>query len=94
MQKDKNYIIKKYIELGNYHKNDIAIVIVANVDGKTKQYDDYENASVLSEYYTLDEFETISQTIKNLDMKFFVFLVKNHLWILSLIINLLHKNRC
>lgn len=73
MQKDKNYIIKKYIELGNYHKNDIAIVIVANVDGKTKQYDDYENASVLSEYYTLDEFETISQTYKKLGYEVFCF---------------------
>ena len=59
-------IIDVYRNLEHNYKNEILIVLVANVEGKTNDYDDYENTSVLSEYYTLDEFENISITYKKL----------------------------
>lgn len=59
-------IINNYISIEKNYKNHILIVLVANVEGKTTINDDYENTSVLSEYYTLDEFETISITYKKL----------------------------
>ena len=58
-------IIDVYRNLERNYKNEILIVLVANVEGKTNDYDDYESTSVLSEYYTLDEFENISITYKN-----------------------------
>lgn len=66
MNRDICEIIDIYRKLEHTHRNELLIVLVANVDGKTKEYDDYENTSVLSEYYTLDEFETISKTYKKL----------------------------
>lgn len=59
-------IIDVYRNLEHNYKNEILIVLVANVEGKTNDYDDYESTSVLSEYYTLDEFENISITYKKL----------------------------
>ena len=47
-------------------RSEISLVLVANVEGKTSEYDDYSDTSVLSEYYTLDEYELISTTYKKL----------------------------
>lgn len=47
-------------------RSDLLLVLVANVEGKTKEFDDYSNTSVLSEYYTLNEYELISGTYKRL----------------------------
>ena len=62
--------IKKYIkDFQNIEENQrskLLIVLVANVDGETQNYDDYQNTSVLSEYYTLDEYENLSVSLKKL----------------------------
>lgn len=47
-------------------RSEILLVLVANVEGKTSEYDDYFDTSVLSEYYTLNEYELISATYKKL----------------------------
>lgn len=47
-------------------RSEILLVLVSNVEGKTSEYDDYSETSVLSEYYTLDEYELISTTYKKL----------------------------
>ena len=65
--------IENYIKLEQCYRREIALIIVANVEGKTIEYDDYENTSVLSEYYTIDEFETISTTYKKLGYEVFCF---------------------
>lgn len=49
----------------NFRSN-LLLVLVANVEGKTNEFDDYSNTSVLSEYYTLTEYELISETYKKL----------------------------
>lgn len=59
-------IIDDYRKIEFDNRKKILLILVANVDGKTDEYDDYESTSVLSEYYTFDEFETISRTYKNL----------------------------
>ena len=62
--------IKKYIkDFQNIEENKrskLLIVLVAKVDGETQNYDDYQNTSVLSEYYTLDEYENLSVSLKKL----------------------------
>lgn len=62
--------IKKYIkDFQNIEENQrskLLIVLVAKVDGETQNYDDYQNTSVLSEYYTLDEYENLSVSLKKL----------------------------
>lgn len=66
----QNEIIKKqidyYIELTEQYNSSLTLVLVANVEGKTTVFDDYQNTSVLSEYFTLGEFETLSRTYKKL----------------------------
>ena len=52
----KNYI-KNFQNIEENQRSKLLIVLVANVDGETQNYDDYQNTSVLSEYYTLDEYE-------------------------------------
>lgn len=49
----------------NYRSN-LLLVLIANVEGKTNGFDDYSNTSVLSEYYTLIEYELICETYKKL----------------------------
>lgn len=74
LQKDESNMnindIKKYIkDFQNIEENQrskLLIVLVANVDGETQNYDDYQNTSVLSEYYTLDEYENLSVSLKKL----------------------------
>ena len=58
--------IDRYIKLGEGFSSKLIIILVANVNGKTSDYDDYKNSSVLSEYYTLNEFETLSTTYQKL----------------------------
>ena len=58
--------IEKYIKFEEQHRNSILIVLVANVEDKTLIVDDYSSDSLLSEYYTLDEFEIISTNYKKL----------------------------
>lgn len=74
LQKDESNMnindIKKYIkDFQNIEENQrskLLIVLVAKVDGETQNYDDYQNTSVLSEYYTLDEYENLSVSLKKL----------------------------
>lgn len=73
MDRDIRQIIDLYIKLEQAHKGEILLILVANVEGKIPEYDDYENTSVLSEYYTIDEFETISKTYKKLGYEVFCF---------------------
>lgn len=61
-----NMLINDYIALEKQHRNDLLLILVANVDGLTSEYDDYQSTSVLSEYYTLEEFETFSITYKKM----------------------------
>lgn len=58
--------INIYQEKERSQCSNLLIVLVANVDGKTNRFDDYQNTSVLSEYYTLDEFEMLSSTLKKM----------------------------
>lgn len=73
MDKKIKNIIEKYITFEKSFNQKLAIVIVANVESLTQNFDDYENTSVLSEYYTVDEFETISITYKKLGYEVFCF---------------------
>lgn len=74
LQKDESNMnindIKKYIkDFQNIEENQrskLLIVLVAKVDGETQNYDDYQNTSVLSEYYTLDEYENLSVSLKKI----------------------------
>lgn len=74
LQKDESNMnindIKKYIkDFQNIEENQrskLLIVLVAKVDGETQNYDDYQNTSVLSEYYNLDEYENLSVSLKKL----------------------------
>ena len=74
LQKDESNMnindIKKYIkDFQNIEENQrskLLIVLVAKVDGETQNYDDYQNTSVLSEYYTLDAYENLSVSLKKL----------------------------
>lgn len=59
-------LIDKYRVLEKKHRSELILVLVANVEGETIDFDDYQNTSVLAEYYTLDEFETLSATYKKL----------------------------
>lgn len=61
----KKYI-KKFQEFEESQRSELLLVLVANVDGETQNYDDYQNTSVLSEYYTLDEYENLSISLKKL----------------------------
>lgn len=56
--------IDNYIELAEQYNSSLTLILVANVEGKTTIYDDYQNTSVLSEYFTLEEFENISKAYK------------------------------
>ena len=58
--------LDRYLQFAKSHSPYLLIVIVANVEGETTDYDDYENTSVLSEYYTLTEYEAISVSLKKL----------------------------
>lgn len=66
----KKEIIKKqidnYIELTEQYNSFLTLILVANVEGKTTIFDDYRDTSVLSEYFTLEEYETLSRTYKKL----------------------------
>lgn len=59
-------LIDKYLKLEEQHRNQLLLILVANVEGENSEYDDYKNTSVLSEYYTLEEFETLSTTYKKM----------------------------
>lgn len=65
--------IQRYIQLENSRRSELTLILVANVEGQTTQYDDYTGTSVLSEYYTLDEFETISTAYKHMGYQVFTF---------------------
>lgn len=58
--------LDSYKVLEKNFRSDLLLVLVANVEGKTNEFDDYSNTSVLSEYYTLNEYELISGTYKKL----------------------------
>lgn len=58
--------IEKYMKIEKKYRSDILLILIANVEGETLNYEDYEKTSVLSEYYTLEEYETISTTYKKL----------------------------
>lgn len=63
---DLKKYIKNFQELEEYQRSKLLLALVANVDGETQNYDDYQNTSVLSEYYTLDEYENLSMSLKKL----------------------------
>ena len=58
--------INKYIDISKKHIQDILIVLIANVEGKSLITDDYKDTSVLSEYYTLEEYEALSTIYKKI----------------------------
>ena len=58
--------IENYMKIEKKYRSDLLLVLIANVEGETLNYEDYEKNSVLSEYYTLEEYETISTTCKKL----------------------------
>ena len=61
----KEYI-EKFQKFETSQRSKLLLVLVANVDGETQNYDDYQKTSVLSEYYTLDEFENLSISLKKM----------------------------
>lgn len=58
--------LDKYKTFEQKFRSDLLLVLVANVEGKSLEFDDYINTSTLSEYYTLEEYELISTTYKKL----------------------------
>lgn len=58
--------IENYMRMEEKYRSDILLILIANVEGETLDYEDYEKTSVLSEYYTLEEYEAISTTYKKL----------------------------
>lgn len=59
-------LIDKYKSLEEKHRSELLLVLIANVEDVTSNFDDYQDTSIISEYYTLDEFETLSTTYKKL----------------------------
>ena len=66
----KKQMVKEKLELYKMleqkFRSDLLLILIANVEGRTSDFDDYPNTSVLSEYYALDEYELISTTYKKL----------------------------
>ncbi|MDT1958218.1 hypothetical protein MX629_07220 [Carnobacterium divergens] len=63
---EKESFIKKNIEVSKNSINDYLIIMVANVKELTATTHDYNGTSIISEYYSLQQFEEISTTIKSL----------------------------
>lgn len=58
--------IENLLKLEQKYRSELLLILVANVEGETVLCDDYNNTSVLSEYYTLDEYETLSSSYKKM----------------------------
>lgn len=58
--------IDLYKILEQKFRSKLLLILVANVEGKNAEIDDYPYTSVLSEYYTLEEYELLSLTYKKL----------------------------
>lgn len=57
--------IKEYIELSKKQKDDLLIVVVGNAREITKDFSDFEfGTSVVSEYYALERFRKIVNTLR------------------------------
>lgn len=58
--------IAKYVEYAREHKEQLLIVLVMNVKSITKRFRDYAEDSVISEYYSYDQYEEIFTAIHSL----------------------------
>lgn len=58
--------IKKYRDLAELNKNKLLIVLVMNVQGITQNFNDYTDTSVISEYYSYNQYEEIFNGIRSL----------------------------
>lgn len=55
--------IKKYIALSEIYMEEILIVLVMNVQGVTKNGDDYSGNSIVSEYYSYKQYQDMQNAI-------------------------------
>lgn len=62
-QKQKEFV-QKYINIAHENKEKLLIILVMNVKGVTKNFNDYGQSSVISEYYSYSQYEEIYNTIK------------------------------
>lgn len=58
--------ISEYLEIAQKHKEQLIIILVMNVKGITQDFNDYDQSSVISEYYSYSQYEEIFYSIKNL----------------------------
>lgn len=75
-------------------RSKLLLILVANVEGKTNELDDYSNTSVLSEYYTVTEYELISETYKKLGYELLNFFSEKDFMsaVINKNIHMSHKN--
>jgi len=57
--------IKKMIDLAENKKNELLIIVIGNVKGLTKVDDDYVETSIVSEYYSRQQFDDIVLTLRD-----------------------------
>lgn len=69
--------ITKYIKYVQTLKNTLKIILVCNVLGKTEINVDYQEDSVLGDYYTLSSFQEIKDGIKHLGFEVYSFFNEN-----------------
>ncbi|MFD1901925.1 hypothetical protein GQR36_21355 [Enterococcus termitis] len=58
--------INHYVNITNESINKYLIVMVSNVKDLTNRFHDYSDTSVISEYYSITQYEQISLAIKNI----------------------------
>lgn len=63
MNREQLEFISKYLNVARMNKDGLLIVLVMNVKGITKNFNDYPNGSVVSEYYSYKQYEEILETI-------------------------------
>ncbi|MCB5954928.1 hypothetical protein [Enterococcus sp. CWB-B31] len=59
-------VIDNYVETTQNNLDKYLIIMVSNVKGLTTSFKDYSETSVMSEYYSLLQYEQISTTIKSI----------------------------
>lgn len=66
MYKRQLSFISQYIDCAKKNQKQLLIVLVMNVNGITKTYNDYKDTSVISEYYSYEQYEEIFTAIQSL----------------------------
>lgn len=64
-EKELNFI-SKYLKIAQSYKDQLLIILVMNVKGLTKDFNDYKQSSVISEYYSYSQYEEILVAIQSL----------------------------